>query len=74
MTPRSAGYGSTGPPSTDPSHLERHDVATHLAEVIVASEHPQISSVQLDPTGPDGWCRLKIGFADGATAFIGTAR
>jgi len=50
------------------------DVATLLAEVIVGSDHPQIASVKLDPSGPDGWCRLKVGFADGSTAFIGTAR
>ena len=51
-----------------------NDVATLLAEVIVGSDHPQIASVKLDPSGPDGWCRLKVGFADGSTAFIGTAR
>jgi hypothetical protein len=50
------------------------DVAALLADVIVASDHPQIASVHLGPSGPDGWCRLKVGFADGSTAFIGTAR
>ena len=50
------------------------EVATLLAEAIVASDHPQIASVQIDPSGPAGWCRVKVGFADGSTAFIGTSR
>lgn len=49
-------------------------VATLLAEAIVASDHPQIASVHIEPSGPEGWCRLKVGFADGSTVFIGTAR
>jgi hypothetical protein len=50
------------------------EVAALLAEAIIASDHPQIASVQIDPSGPSGWCRLKVGFADGSTAFIGTSR
>lgn len=50
------------------------DVTTLLAEAIIASDHPQIASVQIDPSGASGWCRLKVGFADGSTAFIGTSR
>lgn len=50
------------------------EVVTMLSDVIVASDHPQIASVQVEPSGPDGWCRLKVGFADGSTVFIGTAR
>ena len=50
------------------------DVAAMLADLIVASDDPQIASVQLDPSGPSGWCRLRVGFADGSTAFIGTSR
>jgi hypothetical protein len=50
------------------------EVATLLAETIIASDHPQIESVQIDPSGPAGWCRVKVGFVDGSTAFIGTAR
>ena len=50
------------------------EVATLIADVIITSDHPQIASVQLDPSGPEGWCRLKVGFADGSIVFIGTAR
>ena len=50
------------------------EVAALIADVIITSDHPQIASVQLDPSGPGGWCRLKVGFADGSTVFIGTAR
>jgi hypothetical protein len=50
------------------------EVATLIAEAIVASDHPQVASVQVDPSGPAGWCRVKVGFADGSTAFIGTSR
>jgi len=50
------------------------EVAALVADVIIASDHPQIASVQLDPSGPEGWCRLKVGFADGSIVFIGTTR
>lgn len=50
------------------------EVAALIADVIITSDHPQIASVQLDPSGPEGWCRLKVGFADGSMVFIGTAR
>ncbi len=50
------------------------EVASLIADVIITSDHPQIASVQLDPSGPEGWCRLKVGFADGSIVFIGTAR
>ncbi len=54
--------------------LKGDEVAALIADVIITSDHPQIASVQLDPSGPEGWCRLKVGFADGSTVFIGTAR
>jgi len=50
------------------------EVASLIADVIITSDHPQIASVQLDPSGPEGWCRLKVGFADGSIVFIGTTR
>ena len=53
---------------------EGDGIAAHLADVISASDHPRIASVHLDPSGQDGWCRVKVGFADGSTVFIGTAR
>jgi hypothetical protein len=50
------------------------EVAELLAEVIAVSDHPQIAAVHVAPSGPEGWCRLKVGFADGSIVFIGTAR
>lgn len=45
-----------------------------LAELIIRSGHPQIASVQLRPSGPEGWCKLRINFVDGSAAYIGTEK
>lgn len=29
--------------------------------------------VEVDPSGPDGWCRVRVGFSNGSGVFIGTA-
>lgn len=53
------------PPPTD-------RVDDFLATVIAESDHPEIVSVQMDPSGrPDAWTRVKIVFADGSAMHIG---
>lgn len=44
-----------------------------LAGIIAGSDHPEIAAVEMHPSGPDGWCRIKVLFADGSAAYIGTA-
>lgn len=42
-----------------------------LASVIAESDHPEIVSVQTDPSDrPDAWTRVKIVFVDGSAMHI----
>ncbi|MCB1589114.1 MAG: hypothetical protein KDI56_09445 [Xanthomonadales bacterium] len=43
-----------------------------LIDAIVSSEHPEIAWVQFSASSPEEWCRIKVGFADGSTAYIHT--
>jgi hypothetical protein len=48
-------------------------LADLLAGVIRDVALPEIAAVDVEPSGPDGWCRVRVRFADGAAAYIGVA-
>jgi len=44
-----------------------------ISRIIRDAAHPDIAAVATQPSGPDGWCRVKVSFADGSAVYVGTA-